>query len=323
MVSLIHIGFDNSARLWKNVFYLEYKGIRFKLIQNNIRKWCDVLLTIVKDSNNIELENTVYLAASEFLSALGWENNSIVKVWYIGKFSRSIDFRLREMKCGLWDFPKTPFYGHNVNNDLSRIAEIENEEQRDALTLFRDASSTNNDYLSFLFFWQIMEIRKSDPISWINKTYRKNRNKIRLPENMYERIQTNGKKLGDYFIFYGAEYNKKKLFTLLSSVDVCVEPRRESEISSKSTSIKIMEYMAPGQPIVQYQGIESKFSAGEASLYIENNDEYAFGDAIIYLLNNEKKRKEMGEYGIKRVREFFQWDIQRKILLRIYREVII
>ena len=199
MVSLIHIGFDNSARLWKNVFYLEYKGIRFKLIQNNIRKWCDVLLTIVKDSNNIELENTVYLAASEFLSALGWENNSIVKVWYIGKFSRSIDFRLREMKCGLWDFPKTPFYGHNVNNDLSRIAEIENEEQRDALTLFRDASSTNNDYLSFLFFWQIMEIRKSDPISWINKTYRKNRNKIRLPENMYERIQTNGKKLGDYF----------------------------------------------------------------------------------------------------------------------------
>lgn len=139
----------------------------------------------------------------------------------------------------------------------------------------------------------------------------------------YLKSAVKDKKLGDYFIFYGAEYNKKKLFTLLSSVDVCVEPRRESEISSKSTSIKIMEYMALGKPIVQYYGTEGRFSAKGASLYIENNDEYAFGDAIIYLLNNEKKRKEMGEYGIKRVREFFQWDIQRKILLRIYREVII
>ena len=134
---------------------------------------------------------------------------------------------------------------------------------------------------------------------------------------------TKYKKLEKYFIFYGAEYNKKKLFTLLSSVDVCVEPRRESEISSKSTSIKIMEYMTLGKPIVQYDGTEGRFSAKGASLYIENNDEYAFGDAIIYLLNNEKKRKEMGEYGIKRVREFFQWDIQKEILLKIYKEVLI
>jgi len=130
-------------------------------------------------------------------------------------------------------------------------------------------------------------------------------------------------KLGGYFIFYGSEYNKEKLFSLLSSVDVCVEPRRESAISSKSTSIKIMEYMAIGKPMVQYKGVEGKFSAGEASLYIENNDEYAFGDAIIYLLKNEERRKEMGKFGMKRVRKYLLWDIQRSILLKIYREVMI
>ena len=131
------------------------------------------------------------------------------------------------------------------------------------------------------------------------------------------------RKLEDYFIFYGWEYDKEKLYKILSSFDLCVDTQKESEVLDKSTSFKIMEYMALGKPIVQYKSIEGKYSAQEASLYIENNDEYAFGDAIIYLLNNEKKRKEMGEYGIKRVREFFQWDIQRKILLRIYREVII
>jgi len=129
-------------------------------------------------------------------------------------------------------------------------------------------------------------------------------------------------KLGEYFIFYGSEYNKEKLFTLLSSVDVCVEPRKESEISSKSTSIKIMEYMALGKPIVQYKSVEGKYSAQKSSLYIESNDERAFGDAIIYLLNNEKKRKEMGKYGMKRVRKFLHWDIQKNPLLNIYREVL-
>jgi len=131
------------------------------------------------------------------------------------------------------------------------------------------------------------------------------------------------KKIEDYFIFYGSEYNKKKLFTLLSSVDICVEPRRESEISSKSTSIKIMEYMALGKPIVQYDGIEGRVSSQDASLYIENNDERAFGDAIIYLLRNKEKMREMGAYGMKRVREVLQWDIQKEILLKIYKEILI
>ena len=83
---LMHIGFDNSSRLWKKVFYFEYKGIRFKLIQNNPRKWCDVLLTIIPSHNNEEAKNEAYLKASEFLSALSWENNSLVKVQEEGDF---------------------------------------------------------------------------------------------------------------------------------------------------------------------------------------------------------------------------------------------
>lgn len=137
------------------------------------------------------------------------------------------------------------------------------------------------------------------------------------------RIQNNIrlKELQNYFIFYGYEYNRKKLFSLLSCTDICVEPRKESEISRKSTSIKIMEYMAIGKPIIQYSGIEGKISAGKASVYIHKNDEKAFGDAIISLLKDEKKRKEMGEYGKERVQKYLQWDIQKKELLRAYKEI--
>lgn len=65
--------------------------------------------------------------------------------------------------------------------------------------LFREASSSNNDYLSFLFFWQILEIGKGDPIGWINKAWRKNRNKIRISNDEFNRLPLSGKDLGRYF----------------------------------------------------------------------------------------------------------------------------
>ena len=80
----MHIGFDNTSRLCRDVYYFEYKGIRFKLIQNNIRKYCDVLLTIIPGRNNQEAQNIAYITAAEFLSALSWENNSLVKVHHEG-----------------------------------------------------------------------------------------------------------------------------------------------------------------------------------------------------------------------------------------------
>jgi len=34
MTYLMHIGFDNNQFFWKNIFYFEYKGIKFKFIQD-------------------------------------------------------------------------------------------------------------------------------------------------------------------------------------------------------------------------------------------------------------------------------------------------
>jgi len=199
MAYLMNIGFDNSSRLCKDIYYFKYKGIRFKLIQNNIRKWCDVLLTIIPGRNNKNAENKAYLTASEFLSALSWENNSLVKLRHLGGGGIPENFQLRRAKSTIRSFPEVPFHGYIVGYDITRIPEVENEEQRDALILFREASSSNNDYLAFLFFWQILEIGKNDAIGWINKAYRKNRNRIRVSSNELNRLPLNSKKIGNYF----------------------------------------------------------------------------------------------------------------------------
>jgi len=136
-----------------------------------------------------------------------------------------------------------------------------------------------------------------------------------------ERVIKN-KMLEEYFIFHGAEYNKEKLFRLLSSVDVCVDPAKETKLSNKSTHIKISEYMALEKPIIQYNRNEGRLSATKASYYIKNNDEKAFGDAIVHLLKNEKEREEMGKYGMKRVKKYFHWGIQKKILLQVYNKIL-
>ena len=62
----------------------------------------------------------------------------------------------------------------------------------------------------------------------------------------------------------------EQLLDILSTADVCVNPDKPCEMNDISTMIKIMEYMALGKPIVQFDLKEGRFSAGEASLYADN-----------------------------------------------------
>lgn len=139
-------------------------------------------------------------------------------------------------------------------------------------------------------------------------------------ESIEELVKEKG--LEDYFIFHGAEYNRNKLYRLLYETEVCVDPLTYNEETKILTAIKIMEYMAVGKPIVQYNIGEGMVTAGESSIYIRNNDKIAFGDAIIELLKNKKKRDVMGKIGRKRIEEKFQWAVQEKKLINLYYKVM-
>ena len=127
--------------------------------------------------------------------------------------------------------------------------------------------------------------------------------------------------LEKYVDFYG-RVPDQLLLDVLNTADVCVNPDKPTEMNNLSTMNKIMEYMALGKPIVQYDLKEGRVSAQTASLYAINNDTKDFADKIIFLLNNKKLREEMGLLGYQRVLNDLSWEFESKKLLNFYHKIL-
>src|SRR5579864_6172118 len=108
------------------------------------------------------------------------------------------------------------------------------------------------------------------------------------------------------------------LWEILSTADVCVNPDRANEMNDKSTMNKILEYMALGKPIVQFDLTEGRWSAGEASAYARANDVADFAIKLRELLDNPERRHVMGAIGRRRVEEGLAWHHQIPQLLKAY-----
>jgi glycosyltransferase involved in cell wall biosynthesis len=111
------------------------------------------------------------------------------------------------------------------------------------------------------------------------------------------------------------------LFQLLSTADVCVNPDRVNAMNDKSTMNKILEYMALGKPIVQFEVTEGRISAGEASVYATANDPIDFATQIAGLLADPERRARMGEIGRHRVERELAWQYEVPKLIAAYQHV--
>jgi len=110
-----------------------------------------------------------------------------------------------------------------------------------------------------------------------------------------------------------------EMVEILSTADVCVNPDRPCQMNSMSTMIKILEYMALGKPIVQFDGTEGRFSAQEASLYSDGGDRVAdFADKILWLLDHPEERERMGQFGRRRIEKELAWEYSVHNLLAAY-----
>jgi glycosyltransferase involved in cell wall biosynthesis len=128
-------------------------------------------------------------------------------------------------------------------------------------------------------------------------------------------------RLSEYVDFYG-RVSDEVLVAVLNTADVCVNPDKPTEMNNLSTMNKIMEYMALKKAIVQYDLKEGRFSAQQASLYAVNHDTSDFADKICYLLDNEKLRMEMGEYGYNRVLNELSWEYESLKLIEVYKKLL-
>jgi glycosyltransferase involved in cell wall biosynthesis len=114
----------------------------------------------------------------------------------------------------------------------------------------------------------------------------------------------------------------RELQEYLAAADICVDPDPSSPLNDVSTWIKVMEYMAYAKPIVSFDLKETRVSAQEAALFVPCNDEVAFAQAIVKLMDDPALREKMGRVGRERVERELQWSVVSQNLLAAYASLL-
>jgi glycosyltransferase involved in cell wall biosynthesis len=137
---------------------------------------------------------------------------------------------------------------------------------------------------------------------------------------LQERVKSLG--LGDQVEFTGLVTSDEELGAILATADVCVSPDEANRMNDISTMNKVVEYMALGKPLVQFDLHEGRVSAGDASLYAARNDVSSLAEGIIRLVNDAELRAHMGKAGQERLTTTLSWEQQVPKLLAAYERVL-
>ncbi len=126
--------------------------------------------------------------------------------------------------------------------------------------------------------------------------------------------------LDDHVTFAG-RIPEPELLAILNTADICVNPDVWNVMNDRSTMNKVMEYMALGKPIVQYELREGRVSAAGASLYARPNDRADFAARILELIRDPGLRERMGAVGRERIETHLNWTVEEPKLLAAYRQL--
>jgi glycosyltransferase involved in cell wall biosynthesis len=127
--------------------------------------------------------------------------------------------------------------------------------------------------------------------------------------------------IADYVTFTG-RVSDVELLEMLNTADICVNPDRANDMNDRSTMNKVMEYMALGKPVVQFDLTEGRVSAGDASWYARPNDVADLAQKMVSLLNDAPLRKRMGALGRERVEHVLAWQHEAPRLLAAYEHLL-
>lgn len=122
----------------------------------------------------------------------------------------------------------------------------------------------------------------------------------------------------DDIVEFTGRVDDNKMLDYLNTADICVNSDEYNEMNDKSTMNKVLEYMALGKPIVQFDLTEGRYSAQDASLYARPNDAVDMAEKIVALLDDPKRRTEMSRIGRDRIVNHLSWDHTSRTLLDAY-----
>jgi glycosyltransferase involved in cell wall biosynthesis len=120
------------------------------------------------------------------------------------------------------------------------------------------------------------------------------------------------------FVTFTGRVSDEEMLAMLNTADVCVNPDVASDMNDKSTMNKVMEYMALGKPVVQFDLTEGRYSAQRASLYAKKNDASDLAAKLVELLDDPARRAAMGQFGRRRVENELEWRHEAPKLLAAY-----
>lgn len=115
------------------------------------------------------------------------------------------------------------------------------------------------------------------------------------------------------------------LTEVLSTADVGLSPDPLNPLNDVSTMNKTMEYLAFGLPVVAYDLVETRVSAGDAAVYADPraaDPVTAYAEAILALIDDPEERALMGKRGRQRVETELAWEHQAPAYLRVFDELL-
>jgi glycosyltransferase involved in cell wall biosynthesis len=113
---------------------------------------------------------------------------------------------------------------------------------------------------------------------------------------------------------------------VLSTADIGLSPDPMNPLNDVSTMNKTMEYMAFELPVVAFDLVETRVSAGDAAIYVKptgdaERDVRDYAQAIVDLIDDADERARMSKLGRARVEEELAWPHQERAYLSVYQRV--
>lgn len=122
----------------------------------------------------------------------------------------------------------------------------------------------------------------------------------------------------DDIVEFTGRVSDEQMLRYLNTADVCVNSDEYNAMNDKSTMNKVLEYMALGKPVVQFDLTEGRYSAADASLYARKNDAIDMADKIVALLDDPAQREKMSQIGRSRIENELSWAHTSRALLEGY-----
>ena len=123
-----------------------------------------------------------------------------------------------------------------------------------------------------------------------------------------------GRGLGDYVTFTGFQ-SGAPLMQAFSAFDIGVIPDPKNGYNDKISMNKHFEYMTLGVPFVQFDLVEGRRIAGDASLYAADNSPRDLATQMARLIDDRALHADLATRGAERAKAMLRWETERSRLL--------